>query len=103
MKYEPYKGALTDPRSLFIHKRQYFDAEKEVRVILNVPSAESDIVKIALPTALSTLVDEIIVAPESREIFLLAVRQAVIKASDDGNPVPVRLSELDKDVLPEAD
>jgi hypothetical protein len=79
MRYEPMKGEIDDIATLFFHKRREYKEEREIRSVQVFKEPLKDTIvdqRLSLDD-LNTLVKRIILAPDSRQTFIDAVKHIV--------------------------
>jgi hypothetical protein len=106
MRYEPMKGAIDDIATLFFHKRHEYKEEREIRSVqvFDKPLSDSIVDQRLSLDDLNTLIRRIILAPDSRQTFVEAVKHTVesIFAFDDKRFTgEIAGSALDQDLVPQ--
>jgi hypothetical protein len=106
MRYEPMHGEIDDIATLFFHKRREYKEEREIRSVqvfdrpLNDPIIDQ---RLSLDD-LNSLVRRIILAPDSRQTFIEAVKHVVESVfAFDGKHFNGEIcgSALDEDLVPQ--
>lgn len=107
MRYEPLQGEIDDIATLFFHKRREYKEEREIRSVQVFPEPlEEQIVDQRLSLDdLNALVRRIILAPDSRQTFIDAVKHLVASVfAFDRKEFSGEIcgSALDEDLVPQA-
>lgn len=106
MRYEPMRGPIDDIATLFLHKRREYREEREIRSVqvFDQPLPESILDQRLSLDDLNTLVKRIILAPDSRQTFIDAVKRIVESVfAFDGKQFAGEIagSALDEDLVPQ--
>lgn len=106
MRYEPMRGEIDDVATLFFHKRREYKEEREIRSVQVFKEPLKDTIvdqRLSLHD-LNTLIRRIILAPDSRQTFIEAVKHIVESVfSFDGKRFTGEIcgSSLDDDLIPQ--
>jgi hypothetical protein len=106
MRYEPMKGEITDVHSLFFHKRREYKEEREIRSVQVFPQPLDEPIvdqRVSLDD-LNAFIRRIILAPDSRDTFVEAVKRVVDSVFDyEGKRFTGEItgSALDEDLIPQ--
>lgn len=105
MRYEPMEGEISDIHTLFFHKRREFKEEREIRSVqvFSRPMEHQIVDEKVSPDELNLLMKRVILAPDSRETFVNAVRRVVESAFQyEGKRFAGEIcrSALDQDLIP---
>jgi hypothetical protein len=105
MRYDPLEGEIPDVHTLFFHKRREYKEEREIRSVQVFPEPlKEPIVNQQLSLDdLNVLIKRIILAPDSRETFVDAVKhivEAVFAYNDKRYAGEICGSSLDEDLIP---
>lgn len=106
MRYEPMRGQIDDIATLFFHKRREYKEEREIRSVqvFEHPLREPIFDQRLSLDDLNTLVKRIILAPDSRQTFIEAVKHVVESIfAFDGKRFAGEISgsALDEDLVPQ--
>lgn len=106
MRYEPMRGEIDDIASLFFHKRREYKEEREIRSVqvFQEPLEEPIVDQRLSLDDLNAFITRIILAPDSRETFISAVRHVVESVfAFDGKRFAGKISgsSLDEDLVPQ--
>ncbi len=106
MRYEPMKGEIDDIATLFFHKRREYKEEREIRSVqVFKEPLEGTIVDQRLSLDdLNALIRRIILAPDSRQTFINAVKHTVESIfAFEGKRFKGEIcgSSLDEDLIPQ--
>lgn len=107
MRYEPMRGTVDDIASLFFHKRREYKEEREIRSVqvFEQPLKDAIVDQRLTLDDLNILIRRIILAPDSRQTFIDAVRHIVESVfAFDGRRFAGKIcgSSLDEDLVPQA-
>lgn len=107
MRYEPMRGDVGDIAELFFHKRREYKEEREIRSVqvFDEPIAKPIVDQRLSLDDLNRLVRRIILAPDSRQTFIEAVKHIVESVfAFDGKRFAGEIcgSSLDEDLVPQA-
>lgn len=106
MRYEPMRGEIDDIATLFFHKRREYKEEREIRSVQVFKEPLKDTIvdqRLSLDD-LNTLIRRIILAPDSRQTFIEAVKHIVESVfSFDHKRFTGEIcgSSLDEDLVPQ--
>ncbi|HET6894132.1 MAG TPA: hypothetical protein VFH72_02020 [Candidatus Baltobacteraceae bacterium] len=106
MRYEPMRGDIDDIATLFFHKRREYKEEREIRSVqvFDKPLKDSIVDQRLSLDDLNTLVRRIILAPDSRQTFIDAVKHIVESVfAFNGKRFAGEIcgSALDEDLVPQ--
>jgi hypothetical protein len=106
MRYEPMRGEVADLHTLFFHKRREYKDEREIRSvqIFDRPLSEPIFDQPLSLDDRNALMRRIILAPDSRQTFVHAVKQIVasVFAYEGGSYTgEICGSSLDEDLIPQ--
>ena len=107
MRYEPMRGAVDDIAELFFHKRREYKEEREIRSVQVFPEPLEDTIvdqRLSLDD-LNMLIGRIVLAPDSRQTFIDAVKHIVESVfAFEGKKFSGEIcgSSLDEDLVPQA-
>jgi hypothetical protein len=106
MRYEPMRGDIDDIATLFFHKRREYKEEREIRSVqvFDEPLKETIVDQRLSLDDLNKLVRRIILAPDSRQTFIDAVKHIVESVfAFDGKRFAGEIcgSALDADLVPQ--
>jgi hypothetical protein len=106
MRYEPMQGPIDDIATLFFHKRREYKEEREIRSVqvFDKPLADPIVDQRLSLDDLNTLIRRIILAPDSRQTFIDAVKHTVESIfAFEGKHFTGEIagSALDQDLVPQ--
>ncbi len=106
MRYEPMRGDIDDVATLFFHKRREYNEEREIRSVqvFDEPLEDTIVDQRLSLDDLNALVKRIILAPDSRETFIDAVRhvvESVFAFENERFAGEIARSALDVDLVPQ--
>jgi hypothetical protein len=107
MRYEPMRGEIDDIATLFFHKRREYKEEREIRSVQLFPEPLEDSIvdqRLSLDD-LNRLVKRIILAPDSRQTFIDAVKhivESVFAFEHKRFGGEIAGSALDEDLVPQS-
>jgi hypothetical protein len=106
MRYEPMRGEIDDIATLFFHKRREYKEEREIRSVqvFDEPLKDSIVDQRLSLDDLNTLIRRIILAPDSRQTFIDAVKHIVDSVfAFQGKRFKGEIcgSALDEDLIPQ--
>jgi hypothetical protein len=106
MRYEPMRGNIDDIATLFFHKRREYKEEREIRSVQVFKEPLKDTIvdqRLSLDD-LNTLIRRIVLAPDSRQTFIEAVKhivESVFSFEDKRFTGEICGSSLDEDLVPQ--
>jgi hypothetical protein len=106
MRYEPMRGKIDDIATLFFHKRREYKEEREIRSVQVFKEPLTDTIvdqRLSLDD-LNALIRRIILAPDSRQTFIEAVKHIVESVfAFEGKRFNGEIcgSSLDEDLIPQ--
>jgi hypothetical protein len=106
MRYEPMSGQVDDVSELFFHKRREYKEEREIRSVqvFNEPLRDTIVDQRLSLEDLNMLIRRIILAPDSRQTFIDAVKhvvESVFAFSGKRFRGEICGSALDEDLIPQ--
>jgi hypothetical protein len=106
MRYEPMQGEIDDIATLFFHKRREYKEEREIRSVqvFKEPLKDTTVDQRLSLDDLNTLIRRIILAPDSRQTFIDAVKHIVDSVfAFQGKRFKGEIcgSALDEDLIPQ--
>ncbi|HEY9179377.1 MAG TPA: hypothetical protein VIO32_01580 [Candidatus Baltobacteraceae bacterium] len=107
MRYEPMQGQIDDIAELFFHKRREYKEEREIRSVQVFPEPLKEPIvdqRLSLDD-LNRFVRRIILAPDSRQTFIEAVKHVVDSVFDFEEKHfhgEICGSALDEDLIPQS-
>ena len=106
MRYEPMRGEIDSVHGLFFHKRREYKEEREIRSVqvYERPIPETIVDQRVSLDDLNTLIKRIILAPDSRQTFIDAVKrivESVFAYEKRRFAGEICASALDQDLVPQ--
>ena len=107
MRYEPMRGEIDDIATLFFHKRREYKDEREIRSVqlFEKPLEDSIVDQRLSLDDLNTLIKRLILAPDSRQTFIDAVKhvvESVFAFNGKHFAGEIAGSALDEDLVPQS-